>query len=647
MAKAHRLLIGSLGDDIHSVGMALLTIAFRESGFAVRNLGIGNSLEEFFRHAPDHDAIFISCNNGHVDLYLEEFPLRLAAFRSGIGVPKVWYLGGNLSVKDDAETLIRRYREFGFDFVAPKPVAWTTILEKLRRDLHLKGIDPATVGDNGHDQALTVTDLDTVNDRPMSNYEFHATRREVLASWPTGSAVWLADVKRNHAAPQKNLHAVIAQSQAAPQYRPLLQPRTGVAHISDEIAILKLLRENGLDVSSIQLDAASRKNLYAKAQEGVERTEAGKISFLNGFPVPIHGVAGMEEILRAIETPFQIRAGSPDHRLVYEIGLAGGASSLEGGFLCYLFPYDKLTSPVTSLRYWKYIDRLTGIYRRSHGITINREYFGPLTTSLIAPSIAIAVNIVQAILSARSGVDCISVGLAEQGCRVQDIAAIRALDKLTRSYLAKYGHAGCTVSTVYHQYMAAFPTDRDKARQLIQASSVTGTLARATKFMLKTPVESIQIPTKEDNAEALQLTRAGVADAAQTTVDRTVVASEQAVIEREVVALMQAIEELGCGSVARGAIRAFQDGILDIPFSPSRYNRNRVITARDCDGAIRFVNPELLPFDAEIVEHHRERIHRRMVAERVTKTAEMIERDLTRVWKNDFLRWPLDGVYVI
>ena len=41
---------------------------------------------------------------------------------------------------------------------------------------------------------------------------------------------------------------------------PLLQPRTGVSHVSDEIEILQYLRKNGLDISSIQLDAASRKN---------------------------------------------------------------------------------------------------------------------------------------------------------------------------------------------------------------------------------------------------------------------------------------------------------------------------------------------------------------------------------------------------
>lgn len=644
MKTAYRLLIGSLGDDIHSVGMALLTLAFRESGFYVKNMGIGNTLDDFFHQAADFDAIFISCNNGHVDMYLEDFPQKLQHFGLGNSDPKAWYLGGNLSVKEKDDTVVRQFRAMGFDFVAPKPVSWVTILENLKRDFHDKQIYPRDLLNHGEHEIPPIPDLDTVNDDPMSQQEFELTRRDVLASWPTGAQVWLTDVKKNHAVPSKNLHYLIKTQQTSP-YRPLLQPRTGVAHIQDEIEILKLLRENGMDVSSIQLDAASRKNMYAKAEEGVRRSEKGGTSFLNGYPVPVHGVAGIEEILNAIETPFQIRAGSPDHRLVYEIGIAGGTTSVEGGFLCYLYPYDKRTSPVANLKNWKYVDKLTGLYQQQ-GITVNREYFGPLTTSLIEPSLAIAINVVQAILTAKAGGVCVSLGLAEQGCRIQDIAAIRALDKVGRAWLAKYGYAKVTVSTVFHQYMAAFPNNLEKARELIVASSTTGALARSTKFMIKTPVESIHIPTRHDNAEALRLTKAGVAKAGDVKPEWTMVEAEMAIIEREATIILNEIERLGQGSMARGAIKAFQSGLLDVPFSPSLYNRNEIITARDCDGAVRFVNPELLPFDDQIIEYHKEKIHRRMVMERRTKSSELIEQDLTRVWKGDFVRWPLDGLYV-
>ncbi|MGD2087211.1 MAG: methylaspartate mutase subunit E [Candidatus Aminicenantes bacterium] len=645
MSEAFCLLMGSIGDDSHSVGMSLLEIAFRESGFLVKNIGIMNDLEDFFCQAENFDVIFISCMNGHVDLYLRDFPLRLRQFNSGSGGTKVWYLGGNLSVQEEYESVIRKYRKMGFDFVSPKPLSCHDIMERLLKDLYYKKIKRRRVHHLAADEPLHIAGKDVVDDNPLSDEEFCATRQMVLDSWTTGQEVWDADIKRNHADALKNMHHLLVNHQSR-NSGPLVQPRTGVAHTCDELEMLIFLRAKGLDISSVQLDAASRKNKYDKAHEGVLRTEKGKRSFLNGYPVPVHGVKGVAEIVHSIDNPFQIRAGSPDHRLVYEIGLAGGVSSLEGGFICYLYPYDKKTSPVESLNYWKYIDKLVDWYDKKNGIIMNREYFGPLTCCLLEPAIPICVNIVQAILSAKLGAKCISVGLAEQGNRSQDIAALKVLDKMTRKYLAKYGFPGCTVSTVYHQYMAAFPNNLEKARELILNSSITGALARATRIMTKTPVEAIHIPSKNDNAEGLQLTRTGLRMAVNQAVDYEEVKQEMVLLQREVSTMMQLIEDLGCGSIARGGIRAFEEGILDIPFSPSIYNKGRLISARDCNGAIRFINPEQLQVENDIVEFHKEKIAQRMIRERTSKISEILEKDLTRIWKNDFDRWPLDGHYV-
>lgn len=645
MKEAFRLLIGSVGDDSHSIGMYLLESTFREYGFYTRNIGILNGLDDFFSLADDFDAIFISCMNGHANLYFEDFPLKLQAFKKRNSSPKVWYLGGNLSVQELLETVVRKYRRMGFDFVSPKPISCKAIAERLLKDLHRKNIKKKSFDPLPQSRTSRSLPLDTVNDEPLTDREFLSTRQEVLDSWPTGGGVRDADIASNHSRKNKNLHYIIYRSMVNGG-RPLVQPRTGVAHTCDEIEILRFLRKNGLDVSSIQLDAASRKNLYDRAREGILRTERGKNSFLNGYPVPVHGVKGIEEIVEAIDTPFQIRAGSPDHRLVYEIGLAGGVSSLEGGFLCYLFPYDKYLSPLESLELWKYIDKLAAWYRSHFGVIINREYFGPLTCCLIEPAVPICINIIESLLSARSGVKCISVGLAEQGNRSQDIAAVRVLEKTVRFYLDKYGFSDCTVSTVYHQFMAAFPTDPEKAGDLIVNSAITGTLARANRIMTKTPVEAMHIPSKFDNAEGLSLTHKGILAAGDVHINKDSVIREMQWLEREVGAIMDAVESMGGGSIARGAIRAFERGILDIPFSPSIFNQNRLMTARDCDGAVRFVNPEHLPFEGEIIDFHKEKIHRRLTMQGTSKIFEIVEKDLTRILNNDYLRWPLDGHYL-
>ena len=117
-------------------------------------------------------------------------------------------------------------------------------------------------------------------------------------------------------------------------------------------------------------------------------------------------------------------------------------------------------------------------------------------------------------------------------------------------------------------------------------------------------------------------------------------------LRRQVESVMNRIEEMGQGSLARGVIMAFQTGILDIPFSPSRYNRNELLTARDCDGAIRYINPERMPFDESTREFHLSQIDRRKNRERLNRDSQLMARDLTRVGKNDYALWPLDGIYV-
>jgi methylaspartate mutase epsilon subunit len=643
------ILIGSIGDDSHSVGTSLLTIALREAGFWVKNLGIMNTLDHFFAPAADVDAILISCMNGHADLYLEDFPIKLKNFKAKHNASKVWCLGGNLSVKETAEIIVNKYRRMGFDFVSPKPISVEYILHRLYKEFYRKGIKKRKVAQLTPLKSFHFPDLDNdnnVDDTPMSDREFLAARESILDSWPSGGEVWDTDIAANHSSKSKNFHYLVEKSQAH-YHQPLIQPRTGVAHTSDEINILTYLRKHGLDVASIQLDAASRKKMYDKAREGVNRSEQGSNSFLNGYPVPVHGVKGIKAILEAIDTPFQIRGGSPDHRLVYEIALAGGATSVEGGFICYLYPYDKYTSPLESLKFWKYVDKLVDWYDKNYQIVINREFFGPLTCCLLEPSIPICINIIQAILSAKAGVKCISVGLAEQGNRSQDIAAFNVLDQLTHAYLTKYHIHNCRISTVYHQYMAAFPRDISKARNLIIQSAATGYLANTHRMLIKTPVEAFHIPSKEHNAEAIKLSIQGIHSAMNNgKLNQTAIHQEMRLLGRQVHAIMKRIENLGNGSIARGAIRAFEEGILDIPFSPSNFNRNRLITARDCHGAIRFVNPERLPFENDICDFHKEKIHQRVVKEKITKISAILEKDLTRIWKNDYPGWPLDNRYV-
>jgi methylaspartate mutase epsilon subunit len=311
------------------------------------------------------------------------------------------------------------------------------------------------------------------------------------------------------------------------------------------------------------------------------------------------------------------------------------------------FPYDKLCNPVDALRNWQYVDRLCARYEEEHSILINREYFGVLTASLIEPSLAIVVNIIQGILSAQQGCRSITVGYAEQGNRSQDIAAIRVLNEMVKYYLQLFGYRHCRVTTVFHQYMAAFPSDYQKAEELIFNSCITATKAGATKVMVKTAVEAIKIPDKHENKYALDLCRKAALSAADVPVFPRYVSMEQRMLRKEVKQIMDVILELGNNSIAVGAVKAIEYGIIDVPWSPSIYNHNKVMGVHDVNGAVRFLNFGNLPFDEEVKAFHYEKVNLRMNTERDSMAFSLLEKDLSRIWKNDYKHWPLDNSYIV
>ncbi|MGH7280645.1 MAG: methylaspartate mutase subunit E, partial [Polyangiaceae bacterium] len=119
---------------------------------------------------------------------------------------------------------------------------------------------------------------------------------------------------------------------------------------------------------------------------------------------------------------------------------------------------------------------------------------------------------------------------------------------------------------------------------------------------------------------------------------------EAAIIRREVAAMLDSVIMCGNGSVAEGIVRAFRDGLLDVPFSPSIYNRGLVMTARDCDGAVRFASPGNLAFDAGLKQFHREKMQDRRHAEGILTEAQdylLVEKDVLRVARGEYESWPL------
>ena len=468
----------------------------------------------------------------------------------------------------------------------------------------------------------------TFQNKRLTDEEFFKAREEVLKQWPTGENVSIEEgVAYLKAIPEhKNFSMVLNKAKA--EGRTLIQPRAGVALIEEHIKLLQYLQNNSqVDLLPTTIDAYTRQNRYEEAEIGIkESLKVGK-SMLNGFPGVNHGVEGCRQVAEAVNLPLQVRHGTPDARLLAEITFMGGFTSYEGGGISYNIPYVKNVPLETTIKNWQYIDRLTAIYEEK-GVKINREPYGPLTGTLVPPSISHAVAVIEALLAAEQGVKNITVGYGQCGNLIQDVAAVKTLQSLTEEYLDKFGYENMEVTTVLHQWMGGFPQDEAQAFAVISLGSTVAALSKATKMIVKTPHEAMGIPTMEANAQGLRCTKQIVSMLADQKLESAALDAEIKIIEAETRQIVDKVLELGNGDLAVGTVRAFEAGVIDVPFAPSKHNLGKALTARDNDGAIRFFDIGNLPFTDEIKDFHKKKFEERAAFEGRKASFQMVIDDV-------------------
>jgi methylaspartate mutase epsilon subunit len=632
------ILLGGVGGDSHSVGLTILRQSLLMRNYEVLYLGTQNRLEDFFQQASLCNAVMISSMDGHTRYYLKDFPELMKKYK--VRRP-LWYLGGNLHL-GDASGYEHYFLEMGFNRVFVKFTDIDTVLSILDRDL--SRVEPMPECPTLWSLAQSVSPFlpAPVSDEVVDIESFETRRAEVLAQWGTGHRAASLDENAEFLVHQPSFPRILAEARASASL--LVQPRSGVPLVCEQIKLFQAFKSCGARVLSYQVDSLTRNNNYTKAEEAIMESHLTGTATINGFPIINHGVPGLRRIISEVQVPLQARHSTRDPRLLAEISYAGGITAFEGGAICYNIPYYKDYPLDESINRWQYVDRLTGIYHERFGITLDREFFGTLTATLIPPCLAITINILEGILAIRQGVKCLSLGYAEQGHRLQDIAAIRVLGELSNEVFQNLGYMDVQVSTVFHQYMAAFPDDAGRAEELIYNSAITAALTGATRMIAKTPVEAYRIPSMEDNVQGLHLVMRGVAAARSEHIDESRLKTECDMIRIEVQAMLDSVIYSGNGSITEGIINAFREGFLDIPFAPSIYNQGEVMTARDAEGAIRFLNVGNLQLDREAREFHRERMQERRRMEGLRSEKQnylLVEKDVMQIARGQYERWPL------
>lgn len=385
----------------------------------------------------------------------------------------------------------------------------------------------------------------------------------------------------------------------------LVQPRGGFPTYDKVFELYREFKASNVDVLPLTIDSNTRLNDYAMAKKMLALSEENDTDMLNGYPLVNHGYRTTRKMMVHYDTPVSLRHGTPDARLLIETALASGIFEIEGGPITYLLPYSKNFPLDKAFLYWKYVERVCAEYSKLNE-PINRESFGPLSATLQPPAIVIVIQLLEMLLSLEEGVTSFSVSFSQTGSMNQDIVSSNVIKKLARKYADQFGHTDARINLVYHQWMGAFPYNKNYSDSLINTSTVIAAMVGADKIITKTRDEAFGIPTKESNSAA-------VANVKYTLnmlkgLPQVHDEEEEENLTLQVDEILEAVFNDNADTLWRKVFNAIKKGHIDIPFSPHIINHNEVITVRDAKSNIRIYNKGNLPLSEKSFAFDRDKI---------------------------------------
>ncbi len=467
------------------------------------------------------------------------------------------------------------------------------------------------------DKALSSNNMPSRRRPPLSQQRipddvFARMRRENLARWPTGAQVDLDDAVAFHRALPQHKRLAWVMRQAVAQRRCLTQPRGGFSTLELQIELMQTLDKEGLaDVVPTTTDSYTRNEQFAQAQKGIEESKRQGRSMLNGLPIVNYGVTSCRRLIEAIDKPAIVLSGTAMPKLTSEIGLAAGYTGYLGSGIAYTVSYTKEFSIEDGIRNYQYLDRLAALYQ-DHGVELHRRQPGFLTGTNIPPSIAIIIGVLDTLLAAAQGVRNYGLELGQTLHLIQDAAAIQVCGELAQEYLQRLDFHDVFTPVISLHWMGAWPHDEAQCAALIAYGGTLAAIGGAVSVTTKSTHEAFGLPTPQVNAEGLRMTRMAIYLARNIRLDGLAeFEREKDLMRREVRPVVDKVLEMGDGDVAVGTVRAFEAGVLDIPWSPNRFVKSRVLPARDVDGYLRIFDPASMPIPTDVLQFHEERLRRR------------------------------------
>ena len=118
------------------------------------------------------------------------------------------------------------------------------------------------------------------------------------------------------------------------------------------------------------------------------------------------------------------------------------------------------------------------------------------------------------------------------------------------------------------------------------------------------------------------------------------VVEESEIIMAEMKCILDKVEELGKGDYAVGTVAAFEAGVIDVPFAPSKFNAGKVMPARDNLGAVRILDLGHMPLSQDLIDFHRSKLEERAKFENRPVSFQMVIDDVYAIGKGNLVGRP-------
>lgn len=454
-----------------------------------------------------------------------------------------------------------------------------------------------------------------VSNEKLSDEVFLSERGSLLRDGPITEPIDLDECFNFHLTNLVSRNCATVLAAAKRERRTLVQPRAGVATVEGHLNTLQTLQDSGADILPTTVDSFTRNLRFQDAADALARSSVTE-SKLNGYPIVAHGVYTTRKLVLQLERPVHLRANSVDLRLVAEVALASGMTGFVSGPMYSTMEYAKTARIDDSIRNWQYIFRLIGKYSEA-GIPIVEDALGfSQSGSYSVPSLMHVGVVLDALIMAAQGVKHILTYAMAQGALAQDVAACLAVGTLTDEYLKAAGYDDVNTYVACNHWNGAFPPDEASAYGLISANTLVAGLARASLVYVKSIEEAVGVPTAEGNAASVRTTRyiLHLVQGQHFEKGWSEVEAEIELNLLEARAILDAVLHLGDGDPAMGSVRAFETGVLDLPFSPNVHVKGDVLVARDDRGSVRFLDGGKLPLPGQALRMEKECLARRATA---------------------------------